>query len=69
MAKKKKSIEYSHEQVLFNIDTQEYKLIRFHPDTMSVDVKVINDATKKGVLNIGFTELPRAIKQKLKPQK
>ncbi len=69
MAKKKKSIEYSDEQILFAMDSRQYKLIRFHPSNMSVDVKVINDATQKGMLTIGFAELPRDIKQKLKPKK
>ncbi len=69
MAKKKKSVEYSDEHIIFTIDTHQYKLIRFHPGTMSIDVKIINDVTQKGIRNIGFSELPRDIKQQLKPKK
>jgi hypothetical protein len=69
MAKKKKSIEFSSENILFEIATFKYKLIRFHPSSMTVDVKVVGDAEKKGIEQIAFAHLPRDIKQKLKPQK
>ena len=69
MGRKKKSVEYSGENIFFTIDKVKFKLIRFHPSTMAVDVKVIDDETKKGMVKIGFAELPRDIKQKIKPQK
>jgi hypothetical protein len=69
MAKKKKSVEYSNQNIIFTIDTTKYKLIRFHPSMMTVDVKVVDDATQKGMQQIGFANLPREIKQLLKPQK
>ncbi len=69
MGKKKKSVEYSGENIFFAIETTKFKLIRFHPSTMIVDAKVIDDTSQKGMVKIGFTELPRDIKQKLKPQK
>ncbi len=67
--KKKKSVEYSSEHIFFTVETRRYKLIRFHPSNMSVDVKIIDDSSQKGIITIGFAELPRDIKQKLKPQK
>ncbi|MEA2111249.1 MAG: hypothetical protein U9P71_04280 [Campylobacterota bacterium] len=69
MAKKKKSIEYSSENILFIIDKIKYKLIRFHPSSMAVDVKIIEDDAQKGMVKIGFAQLPREIKQLVKPQK
>ncbi len=69
MARKKKSVEYAADNIIFSIETTKYKLIRFHPNSMSVDVKVLDDATQKGLQSIGFAKLPREIKQKLKPQK
>ncbi len=69
MGKKKKSVEYSNENIIFTIETTKFKLIRFYPGSMVVDAKVLDDASQKGMVKVGFVDLPRNIKQKLKPQK
>ncbi len=66
MAKKKKSIEYSNQNVKFSIENIEYKLIRFHPANMGVDAKNISDESVKGVVKISFAHLPKEIKQLVK---
>ena len=66
MAKKKKSVEYSDQNIKFSIENIEYKLIRFHPSSMGVDAKNISDESVKGVVKISFAHLPKEIKQLVK---
>jgi hypothetical protein len=67
MAKKKKSIELSEKNIVCKIDDVEYKIIRFYPARMTVDVKAVSKNAQKGQLNIPFAHLPKATKQLIKP--
>jgi hypothetical protein len=68
MAKKKKSIELSNEKIEFTLQEIIYKVIRYYPDKMTLDVmKLDKDNTKLGMQNIPFAHLPREIKKRIKP--
>ncbi len=68
MAKKKKNIELSSKNITYQIDKQNYKVIRFIPSTMCVDILVTNEGMlKEGLLNIPFAHLPKNIKKIVKP--
>jgi len=67
MAKKKKTVELSNKNITYQIDKQNYKVIRFMPSTMCVDVLVTNDGVlKEGLQNIPFAHLPKSIKKIVK---
>ncbi len=66
MAKKKKSVELSDKNITCKVNEITYKVIRFYPSAMSVDVKEIGENTKKGMQNIPFAHLPKEIKKLVK---
>ena len=66
--KKKKSIELSSKKINFSLDRVLYKVIRFYPTTMSLDVMVEDeDGTKRGMQNIPYAHAPKDIKRLIKP--
>lgn len=68
MAKKKKSIELSDKKIEFKIEKISYKVIRFYPATMTLDVMVHDeDGVKVGMQNIPFAHVPKEIKKLIKP--
>jgi len=69
MAKKKKSIELSNKKIVFNILDTSYKVIRFYPATMTLDVMVEESGVKQGMKNIPFAHIPKEIKKLIKPNK
>ena len=65
---KQKSIELSNKKIKFELDREFYKIIRFYPDKMSLDIMVFQrDGSKSGIKNIPFAHLPKKIKQIIKP--
>ncbi len=67
---KKKSIELSQNNITFNMNKQSYKVIRFHPSSMNVDVMIYNDGIiKKGLNTLPFAHIPKEIKKIIKPNK
>jgi len=68
MAKKKKSVELSSKKITFKIQELNYKVIRFYPTAMSLDVMVEDeDGTKKGMQNIPYAHAPKDVKKLIKP--
>lgn len=67
MAKKKKSVELSSENITFNIETNQYKVIRFYPSRMTLDVMKFEDGKKAGVTELPFAHLPKETKKLIKP--
>ena len=67
MAKKKKSVELSSQNITFEIETRSYKVIRFYPSQMTLDVMVFDDGVKQGQQNIPFAHIPKEIKKLIKP--
>ncbi len=69
MAKKKKSIDLSEQDIRFSIEEQEYRAVRFYPSNMSVDVIQFQEGKKQGLHNLPFAHLPKKIKQIIKPKR
>ncbi len=68
MAKKKKSIDFSDQEIFFEMEQERYKVMRFHPSNMTVDVTRYIDGKKSGQTNVPFAHLPKAVKQIIKPK-
>ena len=66
MAKKKKSVELSDKKISFEIEKISYKVIRFFPSQMTLDVMVFEDGEKKGMQNLPFAHLPKEAKKQIK---
>ncbi len=67
MAKKKKSIELTAQDMSFTEKDTLYKLMRFYPDKMTLDTMIYEDGKKLGMRNIPFAHLPKELKKKIKP--
>jgi len=67
MAKTKKSVELSDKNITFNILKVSYKVIRYYPTSMELDVMVYEDDVKIGMQKIAFAHLPKEIKKIIKP--
>lgn len=66
--KQKKSIELSDKKINFMIEKISYKVIRYYPTAMSLDVMVIDEnGVKVGMQNIPFAHIPKEIKKLVKP--
>jgi hypothetical protein len=67
MAKKKKAVELTQKNLSFTERGITYKLIRFKPENMTVDVIRYEGDTKLDSYNIPFAHLPRELKRVVKP--
>ena len=67
MAKKKKAVELTQQNLSFSERGITYKLIRFKPENMTIDVIRYEGETKLDSYNIPFAHLPRELKRKVKP--
>jgi len=66
--KQKKSIELSDKKIKFMIEKISYKVIRYYPTAMSLDVMVHGeDGEKIGMQNIPFAHIPKEAKKLIKP--
>jgi len=66
--KKKKSVELSSKKISFKIQELNYKVIRFYPTAMSLDVMVEDEnGVKKGMQNIPYAHAPKDVKKLIKP--
>ncbi len=68
MAKKKKSVEYSAENIIFTLDKNQEKLMRYMPESQAVELKCMEPGSK-GTHEVAFAHLPKEIKQLVKPLK
>ena len=68
MAKKKKSIELSDKKISFIREGTVYKVIRFYPTAMSLDVMVESEnGEKQGMQNIPYAHASKDVKKLIKP--
>jgi hypothetical protein len=67
MAKKKKNIDLSNKNLEFTENGVEYRLIRFKPENMTLDVLRYENGVKKDEFNLPFAHLPKTIKKLIKP--
>lgn len=67
MAIKKKSVELMDQKISYTIAPLFYKVLRFYPETMTVDVIIEENGVKKGMQKLPFAHLPKEIKKLIKP--
>ena len=67
MAKKKKAVELTQKKLEFTENDITYKLIRFKPENMTLDVIRYESGENLGEFNIPFAHLPKALKKTIKP--
>ncbi|MDK9693720.1 MAG: hypothetical protein OEL19_05700 [Sulfurimonas sp.] len=67
MAKEKKSIDLSAMNISFTVQKSTYKVVRFYPAKMTVDVIVFEDGITDCIKTLPFAHLPKEIKKTIKP--
>lgn len=64
---KQKSIELSDKKITFSRENLSYKVIRFYPSKMTVDVMLFEDGVKQGMREMPFAHLTKEAKKLIKP--
>lgn len=67
MAKKKRVINLSEQNISYIEDEREIRIISFNPNTMEVDVSIKVEGEKKHVMKLPFAHLPKEIKRLVRP--
>ncbi|MDD2566387.1 MAG: hypothetical protein PHI89_01505 [Thiovulaceae bacterium] len=67
MAKKKKSIPLTAENLSFCEDGVTYVLLYYFPSAMTVEVATYENGKKTGVRTLPFAHLPKALKKQINP--
>lgn len=68
MAKKKKSIELAASNISFILEKESYKVIRYYPSAMTLDVIAYDEnGVKIGPKKMPFAYIPKEIKKIIKP--
>lgn len=62
----KKTIELSDKKITFEIEKKSYKVIRFYPTRMTLDVVAFENGEKQGMQTMGFAQLPKETKRLIK---
>ena len=66
--KKKKSIELSDKKINYTNEKMSYKVLRYFPTAMSIDVMVTDENGEKlGMQSLAFAHIPKEIKKLIKP--
>ena len=67
MIKKKINEDLRARNIEFEMLNVKYKALRFYQSKMTLDVMLVDDKEKQGVLNIPFAHIPKATKKLIKP--
>ena len=68
MSNKKKVIDLVNQDIRFEVDNIHYRILKFYPSVMTLDIlRFEKDQTKGELLNIPFAHLPKKIKKMIKP--
>jgi len=67
MAIKKKNIDFLDQNISFKEKSCVYRVVRLHPEHMTVDVSVEENGAKKAMQKLPFAHLPKEIKKLVKP--
>jgi hypothetical protein len=67
MGKKKKVIDLSSQEITYGIEGGSVKVVRFDPNRMSVDINIYAENENVRSATIPFAQLPKAIKQRVRP--
>ena len=66
--KQKKSIELTDKKIKFNIEKRFFKVIRYYPTAMNLDVMEFDENGEKvGLINLAFAHIPKDVKKQVKP--
>lgn len=68
MAKKKKSIDFSSQNIIFMFENKKEKLIRYSPEHQATELKCLEEGSK-GTHEVAFSHLPKDIKELIRPLK
>jgi len=66
MAKKKQTLDFTNDNIIFKIKEQTVKVLSLNLNSMDVEVIVTEDKKKK-VRKMPFAQLPKEIKKVLRP--
>ena len=66
MAKKKPTLDFSNENIVFKLKEQKIKVLSLNQDSMNVEVIIVENEKKK-VSKMAFAHLPKEIKKLLRP--
>ena len=66
MGKKKKSLDFSDQEIIFKMKEQKMKVLSLNQNSMDVEV-IIFEGKKKKVSKMAFAHLPKDIKKLLRP--
>ena len=64
---KKKNEDLRGKNIEFEMLNVKYKALRFYQAKMTLDVILVDDKEKQGIINIPFAHLPKSTKKLLKP--
>ena len=66
MAKKKKTLDFSSQDITFKIKEQSFKVLSLNLNSMDIEV-IEYEGSKKKVTKMPFAQLPKDIKKLLRP--
>jgi len=66
MAKKKENIDLRAKNIIFLLQNEEYKALRFYQDKMTLDI-ISTSSVNEGIRNVAFAHIPKEIKKIIKP--
>jgi hypothetical protein len=66
MGKKKKTLDFSNENIRFKIKEQKFKVLSLNLNSMDIEV-IEYEETRKKVTKMPFAQLPKDIKKLLRP--
>ena len=69
MIKKKMNEDLRAKNIEFEMLGEKYKALRFYQAKMTLDVILLDDKEKQGIINVPFAHLPKATKKLIKPNK
>jgi hypothetical protein len=67
VAKKKKSIPLTEQNLSFCQESVTYVLLHYFPSAMTVEVATYENGKKTGVRTLPFAHLPKALKKQINP--
>jgi len=67
MIKKKQNEDLRAKNIEFEMLNQRYKIMYFYQSKMTLDIILIDDKEKQGIINIPFAHLPKVTKKLIKP--
>ena len=67
MAKRKKSVDLTMQNIEFQSDEGVVRIVRFNPNTMTVDVNIHQEGMKVRSETLPFAHLPKPLKQRIRP--